>query len=79
MLAIASLVGFEENATAMKLRHSLPSELGTKLESAIADWQSNQNVTKLWQKDASLWSGDDESWWLGWLDVVEANPGDLGE
>lgn len=64
-------MSFEENATAMKFRHALPQELAAKLNTAIADWQSNQKVSKLWQKDASLWSGDDESWWLGWLDIVE--------
>ena len=28
-------------------------------------------VERLWARDASLWSGQDESSWLGWLDVAE--------
>jgi len=28
-------------------------------------------VARLWQKDASLWSGTDESNWLGWLTITE--------
>jgi glucose-6-phosphate isomerase len=67
----AGIMLIEENASAMKIQYSLPNELKAKVDAAIADWQSNQKVTKLWQKDASLWSGDDEGWWLGWLDIVE--------
>lgn len=55
----------------MKIQYSLPNELKSKVDASISDWQSNQKVAKLWQKDASLWSGEDESWWLGWLDIVE--------
>ncbi len=55
----------------MKIEYSLPKELKAKVDASIADWQSNQKITKLWQKDASLWTGDEESWWLGWLDIVE--------
>src|SRR5712692_6577490 len=28
-------------------------------------------MKRLWQRDASLWTGGDESKWLGWLDIVE--------
>src|SRR3954468_11390033 len=28
-------------------------------------------MKRLWNRDASLWTGDDESKWLGWLDIVE--------
>ena len=26
---------------------------------------------RLWQRDASLWTGTDEAKWLGWLDITE--------
>ena len=39
---------------------------------ALDDWQSGGKVARLWSKDASLWTGADESKWLGWLDIVEA-------
>ena len=26
---------------------------------------------KLWDKDASLWTGEDEGKWLGWLTIVD--------
>ena len=28
-------------------------------------------MKRLWDRDASLWTGTDESNWLGWLDIVE--------
>src|SRR5216683_3346173 len=28
-------------------------------------------MQRLWRRDASLWTGDDESQWLGWLDITE--------
>src|SRR5579871_5854 len=28
-------------------------------------------MQRLWQRDASLWTGSDESNWLGWLDILD--------
>src|ERR1035441_7225516 len=28
-------------------------------------------MQRLWQRDATLWTGSDESKWLGWLDIVD--------
>jgi transaldolase/glucose-6-phosphate isomerase len=33
-------------------------------------WREENRVRKLWEKDASLWTGGDEARWLGWLDIV---------
>jgi transaldolase/glucose-6-phosphate isomerase len=33
-------------------------------------WREENRVRRLWEKDASLWTGKDEARWLGWLDVV---------
>jgi transaldolase/glucose-6-phosphate isomerase len=38
---------------------------------SLDDWKKNNKVARLWQKDASLWSGTDESNWLGWLTITE--------
>jgi glucose-6-phosphate isomerase len=35
------------------------------------DWRSSDKVRRLWQHDASLWTGTDEAQWLGWLDVTK--------
>ena len=41
------------------------------VDAGLKDWQANNKMARLWQGDASLWTGDDESKWLGWLGVVE--------
>ena len=54
-----------------RLKTSLPGSLAATVKSTIADWQSSGKVKRLWDRDASLWTGEDESKWLGWLDIVD--------
>ena len=54
-----------------RLKTSLPESLAATVKSTIADWQSRGNMQRLWQRDATLWTGSDEDKWLGWLDIVE--------
>lgn len=54
-----------------RIKTSLPETLATTVKSTIADWQSGGKMKRLWDRDASLWTGEDESKWLGWLDIVE--------
>jgi transaldolase / glucose-6-phosphate isomerase len=49
---------------------SLPGELSVAVEQALNDWDANHKVQRLWQQDASLWTGKDENKWLGWLNIV---------
>jgi glucose-6-phosphate isomerase len=53
------------------LKTSLPQDLSAAVEATAADWQSGGKVQRLWQRDASLWTGSDESNWLGWLDIID--------
>ena len=53
------------------LSFSLPRALETDLTRALDDWQQHDKVTRLWNRDASLWSNADEADWLGWLTIVE--------
>jgi len=55
----------------MSLRFVLSRELRGVVDRAAADWTANNNVARLWQKDASLWTSNGEEMWLGWLDIVE--------
>ena len=55
----------------MTLQTSLPESLAARVQATSADWKANGKVRRLWQRDASLWTGSDESNWLGWLDIVE--------
>lgn len=58
-------------ATASGLKISLPETLASAVEAVTADWQKGGRIQRLWRRDASLWTGSDESDWLGWLDIVE--------
>jgi transaldolase/glucose-6-phosphate isomerase len=53
------------------LKASLPEPLAAKVKTTAADWQSGGKVQRLWQRDATLWTGADEANWLGWLDIVD--------
>jgi transaldolase/glucose-6-phosphate isomerase len=48
--------------------------LGTNLQKAVEksteEWRSSAKIRRLWQKDTSVWTGEDEDKWLGWLDSV---------
>jgi transaldolase / glucose-6-phosphate isomerase len=49
----------------------LPEPLASKVKTNVADWQSGGKMQRLWNRDASLWTGSDESQWLGWLDITD--------
>jgi transaldolase/glucose-6-phosphate isomerase len=51
--------------------YKLPGPLTGAVVSSLEEWKKNNKVARLWQKDASLWSGTDESNWLGWLTIAE--------
>jgi transaldolase/glucose-6-phosphate isomerase len=53
-----------------KQTYKLPDQLANAVASSLEEWKTNNNVARLWQKDASLWTGTDESNWLGWLTIT---------
>jgi transaldolase/glucose-6-phosphate isomerase len=48
----------------------LPEKLESLVKASLEDWKQNEKVRRLWQRDASVWTGSDESQWLGWLDIT---------
>jgi glucose-6-phosphate isomerase len=54
----------------MEFRSKLPAKLEQPVSAAVTEWQ-NGKIARLWARDASLWTGEDEAKWLGWLDIVE--------
>ncbi len=54
-----------------RLKTSLPDNLAASVKATVADWQSGNKIRRLWQRDATLWTGDDEDKWLGWLDITQ--------
>ena len=53
------------------MTYQLPEELNQAVKKNIEDWKSGQKVKRLWARDASLWTNQDESKWLGWLAVAD--------
>ena len=51
--------------------YSLPDAINQQLTEAIDDWKMAGKVRRLWARDASLWTGTDESNWMGWLGITE--------
>jgi transaldolase / glucose-6-phosphate isomerase len=48
-------------------RLSLGTQLEKKVEKSSEDWRASARIRRLWQKDKSVWTSDDEDKWLGWL------------
>jgi transaldolase/glucose-6-phosphate isomerase len=51
--------------------YKLPDSFSRPFEAAREDWKKNEKVRRLWQSDASLWTGTDENKWLGWLGITQ--------
>ena len=58
-----------------KQTYALPQELSAAVKTGIDDWRAGGKVRRLWQRDASLWTGTDEANWLGWLGITEEEIG----
>ena len=54
-----------------KLNYALPDALAAAVKANVEDWNSGNKVRRLWQRDATLWTGADEAEWLGWLSITE--------
>lgn len=48
---------------------SLPDELAEKVRARMSDMRGREIVRRIWDGDASVWSGGDEARWLGWLSL----------
>src|SRR5271168_655744 len=47
---------------------ALSPGLDKAVEKSTEEWRASAKIRKLWQKDKSVWTNDDENKWLGWLD-----------
>ncbi len=59
------------------ISYSLPGKLENAVQTKFDEWQKEDKIGRLWNKDATLWTGEDEAKWLGWLEVVETELNDL--
>ena len=56
----------------------LSDDAAARAGAVIEAWRIDGNVTRLWNKDASLWTNTDESRWLSWLSIVDEQLRDPG-
>ena len=56
--------------------YSLPLDIEDLVKDAIRAWRSDNKVHRIWEKDASVWTGGDEAKWLGWLTIAEEEAAD---
>ncbi len=61
------------------LELSLPSALADRVGRANAQWDMAGSTKRLFERDATLWTGKDEARWLGWLDIVQAQRARVAE
>ncbi len=57
--------------TVNRQTYKLPDAFSGPFAAAREDWTKNDKVRRLWQSDASLWTGTDENKWLGWLGIAQ--------
>lgn len=57
--------------------YSLPSAIEDSVKDEVESWSKDSSVTRIWLRDANVWTNDDESKWLGWLGIVGEETVDL--
>lgn len=58
-----------------QISYSLPSDINDAVGAELESWRTGKTVSRIWAKDAGVWTNDDEAKWLGWLDIVERESG----
>ena len=49
----------------------LPANLKNEVVAELDRWKKAEKVSRIWKKDATVWTNEDETKWLGWLDIVD--------
>jgi transaldolase / glucose-6-phosphate isomerase len=52
-------------------------EMKAAIDTEMEAWRAGGRIRRLWTGDASLWAATDEDKWLGWLNIVEQELGDV--
>jgi transaldolase/glucose-6-phosphate isomerase len=56
----------------------LPPSLLTDFTAKLQEWDANGGTRRLFEGDTSLWTGQDEGEWLGWLGIIDRELSDAG-
>ena len=62
-----TVAGLPLNSQSVKVANIYDAQI----QELMNAWKVRGNVHRLWDKDASLWTGTDESSWLAWLTITE--------
>ena len=49
---------------------ALPEKLKQAFKAEIQKTIEDKRISRIWEKDAFVWTGKDEAKWLGWLEIV---------
>ena len=49
----------------------LPADLQAAVDESLDSWRKEGKIRRLWLRDKSVWTGEDEDRWLAWLDVID--------
>ncbi len=52
------------------MTHSLPEKLKQSYRAEVQNALDKKLISRIWEKDAAVWTGADEAKWLGWLTIV---------
>ena len=58
------------------ISYSLPPQIEDAVREQISKWNDENKIRRIWEKDAGVWTGDDEAKWLGWLTIAEKEAAD---
>jgi len=61
------------------ISYSLPSQIEDAVRDQMSVWNSDDKIRRIWSKDASVWTGDDEAKWLGWLTISSEEVADTAK
>jgi transaldolase/glucose-6-phosphate isomerase len=62
------------NSQALALGGAQPA-----VDEAAERWRADALIRRLWQRDATVWTGHGEDKWLGWLDAIDAGAAKLAD
>ena len=57
--------------------HAFPRPSPPRSTAKLKEWDSQGGTHRLWAGDTSLWTGNDEASWIGWIGIVESQLDDL--
>jgi transaldolase/glucose-6-phosphate isomerase len=53
------------------LSFHLPSALAAAVATRLKEWNGQGGTARLFEGDASLWTGHDEGDWIGWISIID--------